>query len=172
MICVSCFHLVVLTGIYFWLCNLLSGDYMVGCYIWCSKYILMQLWMHRSQQQMIFLLTIYLLTYLLCTSGCYRDRPAAIPVEVKSIDDTSNFDEFPDIDLKWRKYWRQGWKHFVSTLLMIKCLNRNFEANLLHQHMICQFFVVVSWILAYILLNYFSQKWKIHMLYRCNLVLT
>ena len=29
-----------------------------------------------------------------------RDRPAAIPVEVKSIDDTSNFDEFPDVDLK------------------------------------------------------------------------
>lgn len=30
-----------------------------------------------------------------------RDRPAAIPVEVKSIDDTSNFDDFPEIDLKW-----------------------------------------------------------------------
>jgi len=29
-----------------------------------------------------------------------RERPAAIPVEVKSIDDTSNFDEFPEIDLK------------------------------------------------------------------------
>lgn len=34
----------------------------------------------------------------------HRDRPAAIPVDVKSIDDTSNFDEFPEIDLKWRKY--------------------------------------------------------------------
>ena len=32
-----------------------------------------------------------------------RDRPAAIPIEVKSIDDTSNFDDFPDVDLKWRK---------------------------------------------------------------------
>lgn len=32
-----------------------------------------------------------------------RDRPAAIAVEVKSIDDTSNFDEFPDADLKWPK---------------------------------------------------------------------
>ena len=32
-----------------------------------------------------------------------RDRPAAIPIEIKSIDDTSNFDEFPDVDLKWRK---------------------------------------------------------------------
>ncbi|WAR02089.1 TRC-like protein, partial [Mya arenaria] len=31
-----------------------------------------------------------------------RDRPAAIPVDIKSIDDTSNFDEFPDVDLKWR----------------------------------------------------------------------
>lgn len=30
-----------------------------------------------------------------------RDRPAAIPVDIKSIDDTSNFDEFPDVDLKW-----------------------------------------------------------------------
>lgn len=29
-----------------------------------------------------------------------RERPAAIPVEVKSIDDTSNFDDFPDVDLK------------------------------------------------------------------------
>jgi len=29
-----------------------------------------------------------------------RERPAAITVDVKSIDDTSNFDEFPDVDLK------------------------------------------------------------------------
>lgn len=29
-----------------------------------------------------------------------RERPAAIPVQVRSIDDTSNFDEFPDVDLK------------------------------------------------------------------------
>ena len=29
-----------------------------------------------------------------------RERPAAIPVEVKSIDDTSNFDDFPDVDLE------------------------------------------------------------------------
>ena len=29
-----------------------------------------------------------------------RERPAAIAVNVKSIDDTSNFDEFPDVDLK------------------------------------------------------------------------
>jgi len=29
-----------------------------------------------------------------------RERPAAIPVEVRSIDDTSNFDEFPDVDLR------------------------------------------------------------------------
>ncbi|XP_046569457.1 LOW QUALITY PROTEIN: serine/threonine-protein kinase 38-like [Haliotis rubra] len=30
-----------------------------------------------------------------------RERPAAIPIEVKGIDDTSNFDDFPEIDLKW-----------------------------------------------------------------------
>ncbi len=29
-----------------------------------------------------------------------RERPAAIPVDVRSIDDTSNFDEFPDVDLR------------------------------------------------------------------------
>ena len=28
-----------------------------------------------------------------------RDRPAAIPIHVKAIDDTSNFDEFPESDL-------------------------------------------------------------------------
>ena len=33
-----------------------------------------------------------------------RERPAAIPVTVKSIDDTSNFDDFPDVELKFRKY--------------------------------------------------------------------
>ena len=29
-----------------------------------------------------------------------RERPPAIPMHIKSIDDTSNFDEFPDVDLK------------------------------------------------------------------------
>ena len=33
-----------------------------------------------------------------------RERPAAIPVEVRSIDDTSNFDDFPDVKLEIRKY--------------------------------------------------------------------
>ena len=33
-----------------------------------------------------------------------RERPAAIPVTVKSIDDTSNFDEFPEVELKFRKF--------------------------------------------------------------------
>ena len=33
-----------------------------------------------------------------------RDRPAAIPVTVKSIDDTDNFDEFPDVELKFSKF--------------------------------------------------------------------
>lgn len=31
-----------------------------------------------------------------------RERPAAIPVTIRSIDDTSNFDDFPDVDLKIR----------------------------------------------------------------------
>lgn len=29
----------------------------------------------------------------------FRERPAAIPIEIKSIDDTSNFDEFPESDI-------------------------------------------------------------------------
>ncbi len=29
-----------------------------------------------------------------------RERPAALPINVKSFDDTSNFDEFPDIEVK------------------------------------------------------------------------
>jgi hypothetical protein len=33
-----------------------------------------------------------------------RERPAAIAVEVRSIDDTSNFDEFPDVKLEIRKW--------------------------------------------------------------------
>lgn len=49
-------------------------------------------------------------------SLCYfRDRPAAIPVSVKSIDDTSNFDDFPDIDLKWRKSFMQHCQDSVTT---------------------------------------------------------
>lgn len=28
-----------------------------------------------------------------------RERPAAISIEIKSIDDTSNFDEFPESDI-------------------------------------------------------------------------
>merc|ERR1712218_548054 len=30
-----------------------------------------------------------------------RERPAAIPVTVRSIDDTSTFDEFPDVELRF-----------------------------------------------------------------------
>lgn len=34
-----------------------------------------------------------------------RERPAAIPVEVRSIDDTSNFDDFPDVKLEIRTFY-------------------------------------------------------------------
>lgn len=37
-----------------------------------------------------------------------RERPAAIPVEVRSIDDTSNFDDFPDVSLEIRTYLQCG----------------------------------------------------------------
>lgn len=32
-----------------------------------------------------------------------RERPAAISVDVRSIDDTSNFDDFPDVKLEIRE---------------------------------------------------------------------
>lgn len=48
----------------------------------------------------------------------FRERPAAIPVEVKSIDDTSNFDEFPDVDLKIRKlYAHLSTLHNITLML-------------------------------------------------------
>ena len=31
--------------------------------------------------------------------GHIRERPAAIPIEIRSIDDTSNFDDFPESDI-------------------------------------------------------------------------
>ena len=34
-----------------------------------------------------------------------RERPAAINLSVKSIDDTSNFDDFPEVDLKIREFF-------------------------------------------------------------------
>ena len=37
-----------------------------------------------------------------------RERPAAIQVDVKSIDDTSNFDEIPDVELAIRKESESG----------------------------------------------------------------
>lgn len=40
-----------------------------------------------------------------------RERPAAIPVEVRSIDDTSNFDDFPDVSLEIRKFF---FLYFIS----------------------------------------------------------
>ena len=41
-----------------------------------------------------------------------RERPAAIPVQVSSIDDTSNFDDFPDVALKIGK----NTFHFVHSI--------------------------------------------------------
>lgn len=35
----------------------------------------------------------------LCLPPTHRERPAAISIEIKSIDDTSNFDDFPESDI-------------------------------------------------------------------------
>lgn len=42
---------------------------------------------------------LFLLFTLLALVSICRERPAAIPIEIKSIDDTSNFDEFPESDI-------------------------------------------------------------------------
>lgn len=47
-----------------------------------------------------------------------RERPAAIPIEIKSIDDTSNFDEFPDSDI----LTPSGLQHVSVQLLMFASL--------------------------------------------------
>lgn len=44
----------------------------------------------------------------------YRERPAAIPIEIKSIDDTSNFDDFPESDIL------QPGKIMYNTTLLLK----------------------------------------------------
>merc|ERR1712228_880202 len=40
-----------------------------------------------------------------------RDRPAAFPVNVTAIDDTKNFDEFPEVELNFKTEQgrRRGW---------------------------------------------------------------
>ena len=57
------------------------------------------------------LFLIFIFTYLFFPC---RERPAVIAVEVKGIDDTSNFDDFPEVDLKLRKYF--------CTLFLLSCL--------------------------------------------------
>lgn len=52
-----------------------------------------------------------------------RERPAAIAVDVRSIDDTSNFDDFPDVALEiLRKF------HSRSTLITEKLILTHFIA--------------------------------------------
>lgn len=46
-----------------------------------------------------------------------RDRPAAYQPRVKSIDDTSNFDDFPDVDLKLRNYSKN--EQFSKTICLL-----------------------------------------------------
>lgn len=54
-----------------------------------------------------------------------RERPAAIPVEVRSIDDTSNFDEFPDVSLEIRKFvGRRIWRAYILCISSV-CVCRH-----------------------------------------------
>lgn len=63
-----------------------------------------------------------------------RERPAAIPVEVRSIDDTSNFDEFPDVSLEIRKC---GCVPIVSNAVAIVSTENSFICFSVHSFSVC-----------------------------------
>lgn len=42
---------------------------------------------------------VFVLILKLCRFPKHRERPAAISIDIKSIDDTSNFDDFPESDI-------------------------------------------------------------------------
>ena len=50
-----------------------------------------------------------------------RERPAAIPVTVRAIDDTSNFDEFPEVELKFSKFHFLTFYCYPSDFRLIQC---------------------------------------------------
>ncbi|PAA55257.1 hypothetical protein BOX15_Mlig011735g1 [Macrostomum lignano] len=58
-----------------------------------------------------------------------RERPAAIQVSVRSIDDTTNFDEFPDADLNWpsNSRDRQDKDRYKKELAFINYTYKAFE---------------------------------------------
>lgn len=61
----------------------------------------------------------------------FSERPAAIPVEVKSIDDTSNFDDFPDVELKIRMFIALVVYYIQILLMFCFCFNSiSFEQRL------------------------------------------
>lgn len=49
-----------------------------------------------------------------------RERPAAIPVQVKSIDDTSNFDDFPDVKLEIRECISTKFSYIISLYIYVQ----------------------------------------------------
>ena len=57
--------------------------------------------------------------------GHIRERPAAIPVQVKSIDDTSNFDDFPDVALKIGKKPDKLWRCLLINLISVAPSNND-----------------------------------------------
>lgn len=52
--------------------------------------------------QMYMILITIICSYLFVF--IFRERPAAIPIHVKSIDDTSNFDDFPESEFESSKF--------------------------------------------------------------------
>ena len=51
-----------------------------------------------------------------------RERPAATPVQVKSIDDTSNFDDFPEVSLQIGEIERERELAGASDLIVLNIL--------------------------------------------------
>ncbi|PAA57640.1 hypothetical protein BOX15_Mlig031448g1, partial [Macrostomum lignano] len=59
-----------------------------------------------------------------------RERPAAIQINVRSIDDTSNFDEFPDADLTWPSNRDKDKERYKKDLAFINYTYKAFDGGM------------------------------------------
>merc|ERR1712203_465255 len=60
-----------------------------------------------------------------------RDRPAAFPVNVTAIDDTKNFDEFPEVELNFRKPSKGGEEAGYKDWMFMNYTFKRFEGETL-----------------------------------------
>merc|ERR1712203_1300593 len=60
-----------------------------------------------------------------------RDRPAPFPVNVTAIDDTKNFDEFPEVELNFRKPSKGGEEAGYKDWMFMNYTFKRFEGETL-----------------------------------------